>query len=74
VWKYKRCHGCAQQGAAVYPHSHGGNVELIDIADAVVCLRLIGSCHGWPSSTMTLKTAIETAIFENGAKAFAAVF
>jgi len=47
-----------------YLHSHGGNVELIDIADGVVRLRLIGSCHGCPSSTVTLKTAIETAIFE----------
>jgi Fe-S cluster biogenesis protein NfuA len=45
-------------------HSHGGDVELIDIAEGSVRLRLIGSCHGCPSSTMTLKSSIEKAIYE----------
>jgi Fe-S cluster biogenesis protein NfuA len=47
-----------------YLHSHGGNVELIEIADGAVRLKLTGSCNGCPSSTVTLKTAIETAIHE----------
>jgi Fe-S cluster biogenesis protein NfuA len=44
--------------------SHGGNVELVDLSDGVVRLRMLGSCDGCPSSAMTLKLAIEAAIFE----------
>ena len=33
----------------------GGNVELVDIDDGVVKLRLIGSCSSCSSSIMTLK-------------------
>src|SRR4051794_39827276 len=45
-------------------HSHGGDVELIEIMDGAVRLRLIGSCHGCPSSALTLKSSIEKAIYE----------
>lgn len=45
-----------------YLDSHGGNVELIGITDDVVRLRLQGSCKSCPSSSMTLKLAIEEAI------------
>jgi Fe-S cluster biogenesis protein NfuA/nitrite reductase/ring-hydroxylating ferredoxin subunit len=45
-----------------YMESHKGGVELVSIADGVVRLRLEGSCSGCPSSTMTLKLAIEDAI------------
>lgn len=45
-----------------YLDSHGGNVELISITDEVVRLRLQGSCKSCPSSSMTLKLAIEEAI------------
>jgi len=48
-----------------YLHSHGGNVELIAITDGVVRLKLIGSCNGCPSSSVTLKTAIQSAIYES---------
>ena len=48
-----------------YLKSHGGNVELVGIDQpGVVRLRLQGSCHGCPSSAMTLKLAIEQAIQE----------
>jgi Fe-S cluster biogenesis protein NfuA len=47
-----------------YLHSHGGNVELLGIDQGVVRLRLEGSCHGCPSSAMTLKQTIEEAICE----------
>src|SRR5262245_44423069 len=48
-----------------YLRSHGGNVELLRIdPDGVVRLRMQGSCHGCPSSAMTLKLAIEEAIYE----------
>jgi Fe-S cluster biogenesis protein NfuA/nitrite reductase/ring-hydroxylating ferredoxin subunit len=45
-----------------YLESHGGNVELVGIEGTAVKLRLQGSCSGCPSSTMTLKLAIENAI------------
>jgi len=37
----------------------GGNVELIDVNDGVVKLKLTGACAGCPMSTMTLKNGIE---------------
>jgi Fe-S cluster biogenesis protein NfuA/nitrite reductase/ring-hydroxylating ferredoxin subunit len=45
-----------------YLESHGGDVELLTIDGTVARLRLRGSCSGCPSSTMTLKLAIENAI------------
>jgi len=47
-----------------YLQSHGGNVELIGVDGGVARLRLQGSCHGCPSSTVTLKLAIEEAIWK----------
>ena len=49
----------------VKPHldSHGGSVELLEINEGVVRLRLHGSCKGCPSSADTLKLAIEASIF-----------
>ena len=40
----------------------GGNVELVDIEDGVVKVRLGGSCSSCSSSTMTLKMGIEKAL------------
>ena len=40
----------------------GGNVELVDIEDGVVIVRLGGSCSSCSSSTMTLKMGIEKAL------------
>jgi Fe-S cluster biogenesis protein NfuA/nitrite reductase/ring-hydroxylating ferredoxin subunit len=45
-----------------YLASHGGDVELLGVQDGIVRLRLQGSCSGCPSSTATLKLAIEDAI------------
>jgi Fe-S cluster biogenesis protein NfuA/nitrite reductase/ring-hydroxylating ferredoxin subunit len=45
-----------------YLQSHGGNVELLGVQEGVARLRMEGSCKGCPSSTMTLKLAIEEAI------------
>ena len=48
-----------------YLRSHGGNVELVSVDESgAVRLRLQGSCHGCPSSAMTLKLAIEQAIHD----------
>jgi Fe-S cluster biogenesis protein NfuA/nitrite reductase/ring-hydroxylating ferredoxin subunit len=47
-----------------YMHSHGGDVELLDVSpDGRVHLRLNGSCHGCHSSNVTLKYAVEEAIY-----------
>lgn len=45
----------------VRPHliNDGGNVELIDIINSVVYLKLQGACSTCPSSTVTLKLGIE---------------
>ena len=40
----------------------GGNVELVDIDDGVVKVRLVGACTSCSSSTMTLKMGIEKAL------------
>jgi Fe-S cluster biogenesis protein NfuA len=46
-----------------YLGSHGGDVELLDVSDeGVVTLRLLGSCDGCASSSVTLKLAVEGAI------------
>ena len=47
-----------------YLKSHGGNVEFVKVEDGVAHLRLQGSCHGCPGSTVTLKLAIEEAIYK----------
>jgi Fe-S cluster biogenesis protein NfuA/nitrite reductase/ring-hydroxylating ferredoxin subunit len=49
-----------------YLGSHGGDVELVeaDAASGVVRLRMEGSCESCPSSTLTVKLAVESAIRE----------
>ncbi len=37
----------------------GGNVELVDVKDGIVKVRLTGACAGCPMSAMTLKNGIE---------------
>jgi Fe-S cluster biogenesis protein NfuA len=37
----------------------GGDVELVDVQDGIVTVRLKGACHGCPMSQMTLKNGIE---------------
>lgn len=54
----------ALEGVRPYLESHGGDVELLAVEDGVARLRLQGSCSGCPSSTMTLKLAIEDAIYK----------
>jgi Fe-S cluster biogenesis protein NfuA len=37
----------------------GGDVELVDVEDGIVKVRLTGACGGCPMSQMTLKQGIE---------------
>jgi len=42
----------------------GGDVELVDVEEGIVKLRLLGACGTCPSSTITLKAGIERALLE----------
>lgn len=37
----------------------GGDVELVDVEDGVVSVKLTGACGGCPMASMTLKNGIE---------------
>lgn len=53
----------ALESVRPYLGSHGGDVELVDVSvDGVVRLRLLGTCDGCPSSSVTLKLAVEGAV------------
>jgi Fe-S cluster biogenesis protein NfuA len=44
-------------------HADGGDMELVDITDeAVVQVRLLGSCSDCSMSVMTLKAGLEDAV------------
>jgi len=45
-----------------YLGSHAGGVEYLGVFDGVAKLRLEGSCHGCPSSTVTVQLAITGAV------------
>jgi len=42
----------------------GGDVELVDVEDGIVSVRLTGACGGCPMSTLTLKMGIERILRE----------
>ena len=42
----------------------GGNVELVDVNDGVVQVKLTGACGSCPMSTLTLKMGIERILKE----------
>ncbi|MFX3616879.1 MAG: NifU family protein [Sporolactobacillus sp.] len=54
----------------------GGDVELLDVDEGIVRVRLLGACGNCPSSTLTLKAGIERALLENvpGVKELEQVF
>lgn len=54
----------ALESVRPYLASHGGNVELVDIFDGHVRLRMQGTCGDCPASSVTLRYAVEDAIYE----------
>jgi len=42
----------------------GGDVQLIDVSQGVVTLRLTGACGGCPMTAMTLRRGIEQVLKE----------
>jgi len=49
-----------------YVHSHGGEMEALNVdkENGIVKLRLMGSCHGCPSSSVTLTDGVEKILKE----------
>jgi len=45
--------------------AHGGNVEIVDLDNSTLFLRLQGGCQGCSSSTATLKEGIATLVKQN---------
>ena len=43
-------------------HKDGGDIELIDVVDDKVYVRLLGNCNGCPVSFSTMKLGVETTI------------
>ncbi|MFE7267091.1 NifU family protein [Streptomyces sp. NPDC057592] len=53
----------ALESVRPYLGSHGGDVELLAVTDeGTVRLRLLGSCDGCPSSSVTLRLAVQGAV------------
>lgn len=48
-----------------YMRSHGGDVELVEVRDAVVYLRLQGACNGCSMAAVTLREGVEEALRAN---------
>jgi Fe-S cluster biogenesis protein NfuA/nitrite reductase/ring-hydroxylating ferredoxin subunit len=55
----------ALESVRPYMESHGGDVELVAIADGVARIKLSGSCDGCPASAATLELAIKQALDEH---------
>ena len=43
----------------------GGDIELLDVNDGTVTVRLTGACGGCPMAAMTLKDGVERIIKEH---------
>ena len=44
--------------------AHGGDVELVEVKEGIVRLKLKGACNGCPMATMTLRNGIERILKE----------
>ena len=49
---------------SIRPHliTDGGNIEVIDVIDNVVQVKLLGACGTCPMSDMTMKAGVELSI------------
>lgn len=43
---------------------HLGSVEFVSFENGIVKVRFLGTCHGCPLSTLTLKAGIESVLRE----------
>lgn len=44
--------------------SDGGDIELVDVEDGIVKVKLVGACAHCPSSAMTLYQGVEKMLME----------
>ena len=55
----------AMGDARTYAHSHGGDIELIDVSDdGTVRIKFRGSCSFCPLATVTMKLVVEKRLME----------
>jgi Fe-S cluster biogenesis protein NfuA len=47
-----------------YLQADGGDIQLVDVVDGVVKVKLRGACAGCPGATMTLKMGVERTLKE----------
>jgi len=68
VWEYKYDTGGSRMRENVEKalekirpalRADGGDIELVDVVDGIVKVRLTGACGGCPMSQMTLKMGVE---------------
>lgn len=55
----------ALDGIRPYIDSHGGKVEVLEVTDGTVRVRLSGACSGCTASAITLREGVERALREN---------
>ncbi len=48
-----------------YVHSHGGEIEVVDVTDGVVSMRMHGTCNGCTAADDTVTRRIEVALREH---------
>ncbi len=49
---------------SAYVGSHGGNIHLLGVKDAIVYIELGGTCHGCAMSLMTTKMVVQRELRE----------
>jgi Fe-S cluster biogenesis protein NfuA len=62
---YERVNDLFEQQVNPMVAGHGGRVELIDVQDAVVMLRMSGGCQGCGMASVTLRQGIEGALHQS---------
>ena len=62
---YERVHDLFESMVNPMVARHGGQVELIDVQDAVVMLRMGGGCQGCGMASVTLRQGIEGMLSEH---------
>jgi Fe-S cluster biogenesis protein NfuA len=62
---YERVNDLFEQQVNPMVARHGGRVELIDVQDAVVMLRMGGGCQGCGMASVTLRQGIEGILTEH---------
>ncbi len=57
--RYEEIGGSSPGKDSSHVAAYGGDIELVEVNDGVVKVRLTGACKGCPMSQMTLKQGVE---------------